>query len=388
MKKTLIILIIFMLVIAIPSSIAVDEGSTTTDTGSQATEPASSDTPVDTTGNIPSEDPAVTEPAPTEPIVTEPSPTEPVVTESTPTEPAPIEDSIQSSPGTEEQSPSEGDGLVAGASASAIAESSTDDTSASVVTGATVTDNSVETFAYAEAQGDNIVLTSAAYAEGPIVRGAGASVVTGDEESDASVQIIAKVLDNGYNSLTIISVAHAKGNAQGYTWAWAWAEFIPDAVQQVKHYARSSVFGGTFIFGRSDVERYTYFKYKYINESNSDSVRSRAKYFMKILANDYGLNETQFENKFDIVVNKLDKDIKLVSFDKVNNTVVIEVSGNTYDIPIGTERNINGRIIRIMGIDDKTKTVRFRVVLAAPYNPLSKNIRTNISMNTSVNASY
>lgn len=63
-----------------------------------------------------------------------------------------------------------------------------------------------------------------------------------------------------------------------------------------------SFFG--FVFGKSDVERYYYFKHQLTNDNklsladNDINVTARAKYYMNIIASDSGLNESQFESKF------------------------------------------------------------------------------------------
>ncbi len=57
---------------------------------------------------------------------------------------------------------------------------------------------------------------------------------------------------------------------------------------------------GGFIFGKGDIERYCNFKLQ-LTDENSDNDR-RAKYFMNIIAWDYGFKEDkQFEDKYSIV---------------------------------------------------------------------------------------
>lgn len=61
-----------------------------------------------------------------------------------------------------------------------------------------------------------------------------------------------------------------------------------------------------FVFGKSDVERYYYFKNKAENsggltfEDNNVNQTLRARYYMNIIARDNGLNESEFEDKYKI----------------------------------------------------------------------------------------
>lgn len=57
-------------------------------------------------------------------------------------------------------------------------------------------------------------------------------------------------------------------------------------------------FGG-FDFGKSDIERYCHYKQQLTdNEKSNDE---HAKYYLNIIAWDYGFNETKFEQKYNII---------------------------------------------------------------------------------------
>lgn len=53
----------------------------------------------------------------------------------------------------------------------------------------------------------------------------------------------------------------------------------------------------TFVFGTSDIDRYTIFK----SQLNESDMNKRAAYFIEIILWDYGLNQTEFENKFGLI---------------------------------------------------------------------------------------
>lgn len=208
--------------------------------------------------------------------------------------------------------PAEDAGPKVEVSAIAIATSDNNSAGTSVVIGAdsnktiirddngTTVITNVSAFAYSEGKGDNLSLTSRAYVEGHVVRGAGGSHIEG-EQTNAGVSITVKALENGLNGLTIISYASGL-DAIGYTWASAWAETV-ERFSRAKEYVKQNTAFSGFLFGRSDTERYTYFKSQSINLGARNSTRQRANYWMEIIANDYGINRTQFEKKYNITTN-------------------------------------------------------------------------------------
>lgn len=337
------------------------------------------DTPTEVPTVVPTETPA--EVTPTETPIEMPT----VAPTETPAEVAPAEvtpivtPTVVPTVSADEPKTDENDvGPKANASAIAIATSDNNSTETSVVVGAEsnktiVKDNkgttvisNVSAFAYSEGKGDSVSLVSRAYAEGQIVRGAGGSHIEGSQ-TNAGVSITVRALENGLNGLTIISYASGL-DAIGYTWASAWAETIErfnKATEYIRrnterNTGRNTGFNG-FLFGKSDTERYTYFKFQSINLSADNGTKQRASYWMGIIADDYGINQTQFEKKYNITTNKFGG-VELVGINKSKNMVIVRINGTLYDIPYGNELDIEGKKINITEVNETNNIVGIKVV--------------------------